>query len=359
MQSDRIAVEARWRAAPPTPDPDGMDALISPITEDAEATQADLRRELIRSRLLTWEDLEALPPPQPLIDGYLFKNSLAAIYGKPGAAKTGAAMSMALSVATGTPWYGLTVKQGRVLYLAAEGGQGLGQRQLAWREASGNSGAGMDNIMWGLLTLNLLDESWSSGLVKMVEEIQPALVVIDTLARTMATGDENRSGDMACVVDAADRVRRASGATVLGVHHTPKESITLRGHSVLEGALDTAILMEADDAGTRITMTVTKQKDSRRSEPKIFQLQPLGDSFVLMESDCHGSPNEIVGAEKTLRDVIWQSAGSEGLSTGALLRISEMSERSFHRAKKSLVNRGVIRNIGTERTPRWVGVDDD
>ena len=68
------------------------------------------------------------------------------------------------------------------------------------------------------------------------------LVIIDTLARSMGAGDENSSQDMGAFIAACDQIRRATGATVLIVHHSGKSSNAgARGSSALLGAVDTAI----------------------------------------------------------------------------------------------------------------------
>lgn len=200
-------------------------------TSVAEVTEA--RYQLLRSRLLTPDELDKLPPPEPLIEHYCSLNSLMTTFGRPGTAKTLMAMTMSFAVVTGTPWFGHPVGQGPVLYIAGEGTSGLAQRQRAWREACGWPDLG--GMHWLPMAVNLLDATWTSALVRLVEDLQPKLVTIDTLARSMPGGDENASADMSALVAASDRVREASRATVNLVHHTPKEGSTPRGHSARGG----------------------------------------------------------------------------------------------------------------------------
>jgi hypothetical protein len=49
------------------------------------------------------------------------------------------------------------------------------------------------------------------------KELQPRLIVIDTLARCFGGGDENSAQDMGKFVQACDQLRRATGAAVLAV----------------------------------------------------------------------------------------------------------------------------------------------
>src|SRR5215217_3573886 len=90
------------------------------LGEDSQdATQT--RYGELELRLVDIAGLEAIPPPEFLIDGYLIRNSLAWLGGKPGHYKSFVAVEMACCVATGTNWHGYKVKQGKVLYLIAEG----------------------------------------------------------------------------------------------------------------------------------------------------------------------------------------------------------------------------------------------
>jgi RecA-family ATPase len=68
------------------------------------------------------------------------------------------------------------------------------------------------------------------------------LVVIDTLARAMAGGNENASEDMGAFVRNVDRVRSATSAHTMIVHHSGKNKAAgARGHSSLRAATDTEI----------------------------------------------------------------------------------------------------------------------
>ena len=69
-----------------------------------------------------------------------------------------------------------------------------------------------------------------------------ALVVIDTLARALAGGNENAPEDMGALIGNAKRIQEATGAAVLFVHHSGKDtSRGSRGHSSLKGAADLEI----------------------------------------------------------------------------------------------------------------------
>ncbi len=324
-----------------------------------DVDEAEVRYHHLRSRLLTPDQLDTLPPPEPLIEGYCALNSFTTTFGRPGTAKTLIEMAKAFSVVTGQPWFGHRVRKGPVLYIVGEGTAGLAQRQRAWREVCG--WPALDGLHWLPKALNLLDASREvSALVMLVEELAPVLVIVDTLARSMPGGDENSSTDMSAIVAASDRIREAAGCTVDLVHHTPREGSTPRGHSALEGAVDTALLLER--TGNLITLSAHKQKDLPTLPPMVFELTPVGSSVVLTLPNSlpngRGSEQDLVGAERALSDLVWQSAGSDGLPSGELQRMSELPERSYYRALKVLRERGIVRNIGTDRKPRFVPSDE-
>jgi hypothetical protein len=322
----------------------------SPAGDARQEGDEQLRYEVLRARLLTPAQLEELPSPDELIEGYFTLNSLVTVFGRPATAKSVLVMSQAFSIVNGLPWFGHEVRQGAVLYIAAEGAGGLGQRQRAWRQSAG--WPALDGMHWLPMPVNLLDPSWTAALVRLVSELTPVFVVFDTLSRSMAGGDENASADMSRLVAAADRVRAASGATTALVHHSPKEGSTPRGHSVLEGAVDTAIFLERN--GPSVTLTVTKQKDLPTLEPFVFTLQPVGSSVVPVLTNGTDNGPGLLTVEKDVLEALCQSDDSTGLATTTWLRVSGAPERAFYRAKKVLVAKGLVRNVGTERQMRWV-----
>jgi hypothetical protein len=317
---------------------------------------SEVRLDILRSRLLTWDQLDRLPAPARLIGDYLVQNSLAALYGRPGTGKSFIAMSMAFSVVTGQSFFGHQTVQGPVLYVAAEGTAGLPQRQRAWREMCPDGD--LSDMHWLPCAVSLIDVDWAMGLAKLTAELAPRLVIIDTLNRSMPGGDENSSIDMSALVSACDQIREMSGATVLLVHHTPKDGTTLRGHSALEGAVDTALLMEA--AGDKlITLTVTKQKDIATIDRLVLELVPVGTSVVPMEShEGRETVTDFVQSERVVRETVWDHGETHGLTIPLIVELTGLSRASVYRAKKSLIDRGLIKNIGTAKTPRYVAGDD-
>jgi len=107
--------------------------------------------------------------------------------------------------------------------------------------------------------------------------------VVDTLARCTVGADENSGRDMSAVVDALDRVRMVIGSCVDVVHHSGKDLARgMRGHTSLLASLDTSIACTRTRSG--ITAFVEKQKNAAGGGRLHFNLEPEGDSVVIVES---------------------------------------------------------------------------
>jgi hypothetical protein len=114
-------------------------------------------------------------------------------------------------------------------------------------------------------------------------EKEPALVVIDTLARCF-DGDENLQEDMGRFIGGVDRLRRDFNATVVVVHHTRLGADRERGSTAFRGAADTMVHCERLN-DTELEISCNKQKDAvefltRRLDRKLV---PEVDSIIFID----------------------------------------------------------------------------
>lgn len=112
---------------------------------------------------------EALRPTRWLIRNYLERGAVGALYGPSGSLKSFIALEMALCVASGRPYRGNSVRQGSVIYLAAEGQRGLSKRILAWER---KHGALSEDAHERLLRLNVHEDD---GKVSLFGDFVPNL----------------------------------------------------------------------------------------------------------------------------------------------------------------------------------------
>lgn len=202
---------------------------------------------------------------QQIVEDTITAGGLSVMYGESNSGKSFLACDMDCSLAAGIPWLGRRTVQGAVMYVAGEGSESIKMRVLAWRQHHGI------NPMLAVVpvAVNLLDPHADVGRVieaaAAVSEhygMPVVKITIDTLARAFGGGNENASEDMGAVIANADRIRAATKAHVMAVHHAGKDaSKGSRGHSSLKAATDTEIEVTADEATKIHTARITKQRD--------------------------------------------------------------------------------------------------
>jgi hypothetical protein len=317
--------------------------------EDESAELAVLRGQLIVGAAIT-----TIQPPAPLVAGVLDLDSVTVIYGRPGCGKSFVALDLAASIATGTPWQGRPTAQGPVLYVAAEGVSGLGQRVRAWSDYHSEVGDNVDleQLVWLPRPVNVLEPRWLAGLCALVAELRPVLVIIDTVARSMIGGDENAARDMSKVVEAADMIRRAAGGCVLLIHHSGKdESRGMRGSIALEAGCDAAWEITSDTAW--LTATCHRQKNHPTDgQPIVLAMAKIGESVVLVP-DTRRPVDTLHDSIRTTLLALDQVETGTGTSTSVWLRTSGIEERTFYRHRKKLLALNLIVNVGSDSQPRY------
>ncbi|KEP67862.1 hypothetical protein DL1_18505 [Thioclava dalianensis] len=223
----------------------------------------------VRRRMVSLASIEPVLANNYMVKGWIDRNCLSMLYGPSNAGKTFVALDIAMHIASGQPWQGLRVNGGPVLYIAAEGGAGIRNRLAAIKRDRPE----MANAAFTLLPvgLDLHGQGDAMAVCEIIPDEKPALVVIDTLARSMGAGDENTAKDAAMFVRNCDLIREATGAHVMVIHHTGKdEDRGARGSSALRAAVDNEIQVTAD-----WEIISRKQRDQEPPAPLNFKLRSV------------------------------------------------------------------------------------
>ena len=242
------------------------------------------------SRIERLCDVESLGNEWWVIDGVL--SGLSLLWGEPGNGKSFVAISMATCVATGRPWLGRHTRQGRVVYIAGEGGaEAVARRMHAALAEWGipdEEGVPIDIITPGID----LTSGPAEALGLMSQGDSPVLIIVDTLSRCF-TGDENKQEFMGGFVRSLDLMRDAYPmCCVLIIHHSNKQD-EVRGSTVLLGAVDTSWKL------TRVQLNpvIPTSRFMRELIPQKLRERDVDGAFhrLLMESVvCRDSEGEIL-----------------------------------------------------------------
>lgn len=233
--------------------------------------------------LLWYSDIEPALDARDFVRGVLMEQSAAVVYGQSNSGKTFWTTDLALHVAAGVEWNGRRVEQGGVAYCVLEGGIGFRNRVAAWKEDKGYGNYDLPFVAIPC-ALNLLKPDGDTD--RLIQAIQYAqtrmavpirLIVVDTLARALAGGNENAPDDMGALVANMDTIREKTGAAVLFVHHSGKDQARgARGHSSLQAAIDTEIEVIDTELGGLRTATVVKQRELQKGTIFEFTLRVVG-----------------------------------------------------------------------------------
>jgi hypothetical protein len=237
------------------------------------------------------DELTGTSEAMDFVEGVLTEGGASVIYGPSNCGKSFWIVDLGVAVATGAPFRDeLEVEQGAVVYVALEGAHGAKNRIAALRQ-SGRLTAGAPFFLI-FDPVSLLESGHADRLAQTIASVSDKaglkvkLVILDTMARAMAGGDENSGVDMTAAVKSIDAIRAATGAHVSIVHHCGKdEARGARGHSSLRAAVDTEIEITRPSGETISTVRVTKQRDLQAGEAMPFSLE-----VVALGTNRRGKP---------------------------------------------------------------------
>jgi hypothetical protein len=188
---------------------------------------------------------------------------------------------LALHVAQGLKWRDRRVNQGGVIYAALEGLRGVQDRITAYKKHN--------LILGGTIPLAIMPSqldffSENANIAEFIELVKESekrignvsLIVIDTLARAMAGGDENSTSDMSKMIAYADLIRRHTNAHLCFVHHSGKnKALGARGSGALRAGVDTEIEIDRPEDADYSTINYVKQRDLSAADEMYFGLKVI------------------------------------------------------------------------------------
>ena len=247
----------------------------------ATTAAASAGHALRRNRVLKLKDISNHDDPRidmhdeelnRVLGGGLVPGSIVLLGGEPGIGKS------TLSLQTM-----LHLPEKRILYVSGE----ESAHQLKMRA----NRLGGDNENFLILCENSLENVFEH-----IREVQPEMVVIDSIQTMMTEDVESSAGSIAQVRECASsllRFAKTSGVPVILIGHITKEG-TLAGPKILEHIVDTVIQFEGDQHYMYRILRSIKNRFGSTSELGIYEMQQNGlrqvsnPSELLLTQDHEG-----------------------------------------------------------------------
>lgn len=368
----------------PMPEPDSyepIDNVFQFPSGERQAQPEPYEPKIIP--VIRWHDIEPTLATADLVEDVLGTGAMSVIYGESNSGKTFFATNAALHVACGWEWCGRQVERMGVIYCALEGSHGIKNRVAAFKMEHALS---EHDIPFGIvaqpLALCQTDDDTHALIAAIKKEsadldIPVGWVIMDTLARAIAGGNENAPDDMGSLVRNGDLIRSATGAHLTWIHHSGKDQAKgARGHSSLRAATDTEIEISVE--GNSRTARVTKQREYECNGEFSFSLKTVelgANARGKMVTSCvvehqgdqpkHVPKQRLSAAERRALDVLnnviassgrqgdpgvpsgcssvpekwWRDAFYESANPGDTL---EAKQTAFRRASKTLISNGIV-----------------
>lgn len=247
-----------------------------------------------------------IPQREWLVEGTIPHKQVTLLYGDGGVGKSLLAMQLAVSVATGNRWVGLSVEKGKAMYLGAEDDQ----NEMHSRFAAILDAADMEFTDLGDLYFRSLLELNSSLLVEQkkdrveptalytmikreLESHRPRLLVLDTLANLFG-GNEIDRAQVTSFGTMLKRLAMEYGCAIVLLAHPSKSGMESRRG-------DSGSTAWNNVARSRLYLEFARGEDADPRE-RILSLKknnygPLGHEYALLVED---GVLKLQGAESTL-----------------------------------------------------------
>jgi hypothetical protein len=233
------------------------------------------------------EELLLHPPQKPaeVIEGLLHQGCKMVLGGASKSNKTWVLTDLAISVATGAPWWGFPTVRGRVLYVNFELGEAFFAERIKFVASAKRVDPSRTLDIWNLRGYAADFEKLEPEIIRMAGR-QYALICLDPTYKLLGGRDENRAGDIASLLNAFERLALETDAAVaFGAHFS-------KGNQAAKESMDRigGSGVFARDPDTILTLTRHEKEGSFTVEPILRNHPPVapfvvGWDFPLMYRD--------------------------------------------------------------------------
>ena len=281
---------------------------------------------------------EPVLPPVYLLEGLIPENKVCVFFAEGGSVKSWCAFSLAISVATGQPWLGKSVQQGRALILDYEDGRYEFQRRMRIL------GGGVINDLPELGYLYCGPQLDKQELWLTLATMGLKLIVVDTLGAGMPPNADQNATSFSEAIKLAGRFTEC-GCTVVFVAHANKNG-GLRGSSDIRDQSDVVFafepVSETDDI-KRMRMICNKPGPQKRPLPVNVELSDEG--LRTFEDEANQVSRNASTPEAIQAAILLNLAGGPVETGDKLRKLVGSRGQDVDDARKILEGRGEVRKI--------------
>lgn len=215
--------------------------------------------------------------PKEIISGILHQGLKGVIGGGSKSFKTWSLMDMAVSVATGTPWWGIDTIKGRVLYVNFEIPEVFFRDRLLELVAAKQVSLTAHNLdHWPLRGRAVDIDVLLPEFISRLSGAGYSLVIFDPTYKLMGNRDENSASDVGSLVNAFEKIAVDTGAAVVWGAHFSKGNQS--GKESMDRISGSGVF--ARDPDTILIMTRHEEENAFTVEPTLRNL-PQVEPFVV------------------------------------------------------------------------------
>jgi hypothetical protein len=292
---------------------------------------------------------ERMSLPPELVEGLLHRGSTMVYGGGSKTNKTFAMMDLALSVASGSSWWGLPTSQGRVLYMDFE------LQQPHFRDrldkivgAKGIPLGALEEIdVWNLRSHATDLSALTEEIMQRIKDTSYALIIIDPIYKVLGDRDENSAGDINSLMNELDKIAVASNAAIVVGHHfskgnqAGKESMDRISGSGVFGRSPDAIVIITKHEQQDVYTVETTLRNHKSLEPFCVEW-----NYPLMMRNTSLDPKKLkkpgAFAQQFTPQQLLMALGNDEMTTAEWeaesCTLYKMSKRTFADKKKILVD---------------------
>ena len=283
-----------------------------------------------------------------VLGGGLVPGSIVLLGGEPGIGKS------TLSLQTM-----LNLPEKKILYVSGE----ESAHQLKMRAERLSSHVGGDLQSPTFENLLILTENSLEAIFDQIKEVQPELVVVDSIQTIMTEDVESSAGSIAQVRECASallRFAKTSGVPVILIGHITKEG-TLAGPKILEHIVDTVIQFEGDQHYMYRILRSIKNRFGSTAELGIYEMlqnglrQVSNPSELLLTQDRDGlSGIAITSAIEGIRPFLVET---QALVSTAAYGTPQRSATGFDQRRLNMLLAVLEKRVGFKQAQKDVFVN--